>query len=79
MSGLPFSRLIARFGRERWNEHVKLFANLMNGVSVASIVGAVVAPLISAAPVAPAILLFSMGMVLHLAAQFALRYFVGKE
>jgi hypothetical protein len=73
--------MAARFGRDRWNEHVKIVAVLLNAVAAACIIGALVAPLVNAGPMSPdangRLLLGGLG--LHFAAHFALRYIVQKE
>lgn len=73
--------MVGRFGRERWNEHVKMFASAMSGVSVASFIGALVAPLVNSTPpggwAIP--MLIASGVILHVAAHLVLRYYQGKE
>lgn len=71
--------VVSRFGRERWNEHVKLFAGLLNGIGIASVVGAFIAPLVNALPGQAMWALFTMGLTLHVAGQLCLRYYVGKD
>lgn len=74
-------RMVLRFGRERWNEHVKLFSSIMNSVAAACAIGGFVAPLIN--PVPPSGLavpiLFGAAVLLHMAAHAAFRYYRGKE
>jgi hypothetical protein len=74
-------QMASRFGRERWNEHVKLVVNLCNAVSAASIIGALVAPLVNGGPTSPDIsgVLILGGFATHFAAHFATRYIVHKE
>ncbi len=75
------AKMVARFGRERWNEHVKMLATAFNGVSIACLIGGFVAPLVnSKPPSATAIpMLFAASVFMHVAAQQVLRYFRGKE
>ncbi len=82
MNSHTIAHLMAtRFGRDRWNEHVKLLASLLNAIAVAAIVGAFVAPLISGRLVQSdsAGLLLLAGLVLHGGAQAVLRYIVSRE
>jgi hypothetical protein len=74
-------RLVARFGRERWNEHLKLLTSLLNGLGIAAWVGALVAPNVSLStpPIANVVGLAALGLFCHLAAQVLMRYFAGKE
>jgi hypothetical protein len=73
--------LAAHFGRERWNEHVKLAAGAFNGLAIACFVGAFVAPLVNPAPPQALAIasLLTFGAALHLAAHAILRYFREKE
>lgn len=73
--------MVGRFGRERWNEHVKLAATTLNGVGIAGLIGAFVAPMVNPASPEPIslLLLFGAGVLLHMAAQQVLRYYRGKE
>lgn len=84
MSKLPpnsVEALVIRFGRERWNEHLKLGAAVFNGLSIASFVGAFVAPFVNAAPPRPwsIAVMVILGVLLHVAAQTVLRYYRGKD
>lgn len=77
-----FARMMAsRFGRDRWNEHVKLAAGMFNAIGVAAIIGAFVAPLINETPRGLGVITFLavIGMILHLVAQYVLRYIARKE
>lgn len=73
--------MAARFGRDRWNEHVKLAATMFNAIAVASLIGAFVAPLVNVAPPAPAAVGFLIvsGVVVHLVGQLTLRYIARKD
>lgn len=74
-------RLILRFGRERWNEHLKLAATALNGLAIACLVGAFVAPFVNATPprIAALFLLSLFGLFLHMAAQIVVGYYRGKD
>lgn len=73
--------MIGRFGRERWNEHVKLAATTVNSIGIACLIGAVVAPFVNPVPPGPAavVVLLGAGVAIHVAAQQIMRYFRGKE
>ncbi len=74
-------QMAQRFGRERWNEHVKLLATALNGVSIACLIGGFVAPLINPVPPKLAVIpmLFVASFIMHVAAHEVLRYYRGKE
>lgn len=74
-------QMAGRFGRERWNEHVKLLAGALNGVSIVCLIGGFVAPLVNAVPPKLAVipLLFIASFIMHMAAHEVLRYYRGKE
>jgi hypothetical protein len=82
MKGDTFALVMAdRFGRDRWNEHVKIIANLLNAVSAACIIGALVAPLVNVGAVSSDVngRLLLGGVGLHFVAHLAMRYIVSKE
>lgn len=70
-----------RFGRERWNEHVKLLASGVNSLAVAFLIGAFVAPVVSAHRPAfwETLLLMAFAAGLGVAAQLVMSYYKGKE
>lgn len=73
--------MVMRFGRDRWNEHVKLLAGFFNAIGAACMIGAFVAPIVNAMAPRPesAAFLAVVGLSLHLAAQYILRYIARKE
>ncbi len=77
-----FVRMMSvRFGRDRLNQHVRLLSTFFNAIGVACMIGAFVAPIINAAAPRPASAAFlvMIGLVLHLAGQYTLRYIARKE
>jgi hypothetical protein len=73
--------MVARFGRDRWNEHVKLVASMLNALAIACLVGALVAPVVNrvAASATVSFLLVLVGLLTHLVAQLVLRYIAAKD
>jgi len=73
--------MASRFGRDRWNEHVKLLANLCNAIGGGCLIGAFVAPLVNGlgeiSQSAPVLVVVGIGV--HFAAQTILSYIVSKD
>ncbi|MBL8551902.1 MAG: hypothetical protein JNJ73_18080 [Hyphomonadaceae bacterium] len=73
--------MVAKFGRDRWNEHLKIVGNLLNAVAAASVIGALVAPLVNQASATPDVsgALLIAGASFHFAAHLTARYIAGKD